>query len=169
MIREISGLNMPAASIECEDGTIIVTEPLGGRVLRLSGDQKDVLAEGLQLPSGLADAGDGTVYVLESASGRLLRISLEGQKITVVAEHLGTVKAIAMTPDGSVAVLDLNGGRLLLLAPATGVVILVAQGFAVGRLQKPYSRSGGLAVGSDGAMYVAADAENALYRVARKV
>ena len=30
MIREVSGLSMPAASIECEDGTIIVTEPLGG-------------------------------------------------------------------------------------------------------------------------------------------
>ena len=26
MIREVSGLNMPAASIECEDGTIVVTD-----------------------------------------------------------------------------------------------------------------------------------------------
>ena len=168
MIREISGLEMPAASIECDDGTIIVTEPLGGRVLRVSGDRKDVLAEGLELPSGIADAGDGTIYVSESASGRLLRISLEDRKVTVVAEHLGTVRAIATTPDGSVAVLDLNGGRLLLLSPATGVVILVAHGFAVGRLQEPYARSGGLAVGSDGAMYVAADVENALYRVSGK-
>ncbi len=169
MVREISGLSMPAASIECDDGTIIVTEPLAGRVLRLSGEQKDVLAEGLQLPSGLADAGDGTIYVSESASGRLLRIGVENRKITLVAENLGTVRAIAITPDGSIAVLDINGGRLLLLAPATGVVILVAHGFAVGRLQQPYARSGGLAVGSDGAMYVAADAENALYRVLRKV
>ena len=169
MIREISGLNMPAASIECEDGTIIVTEPLAGRVLRLSGDQKDVLAEGLQLPSGLADAGDGSIYVAESASGRLLRISLGDQKVTVVAESLGTIRAIATTPNGSVAVLDVKGGRLLLLAPATGVVILVAHGFAVGRLQQPYARSGGLAVGSDGTMYVAADAENALYRISHEI
>ena len=169
MIREVSGLNMPAASIECEDGTIVVTEPLAGRVLRLSGDKKDVLAEGLQLPAGLADAGDGTVYVSESASGRLLRISLKDRNVTVVAEHLGTVRAIAMTPDGSVAMLDVDGGRLLLLAPATRVVILVAQGFAVGRLRKPYARSGGVAVGSDGSMYIAADIENALYRVSRRV
>ncbi len=56
MIREVSCLNMPAASIECEDGTIVVTEPPAGRVLRLSGDQEDVLAEGLQLPTGLAYA-----------------------------------------------------------------------------------------------------------------
>ena len=169
MIREVSGLNMPAASIECEDGTIVVTEPLAGRVLRLSGDNKDVLAEGLALPAGLADAGDGTIYVSESASGRLLRISLKDRNVTVVAEHLGTVRAIATTPDGSVAMLDVDGGRLLLLAPATGVVILVAQGFAVGRLQKPYARSGGVAVGSDGSMYIAADIENALYRVSRKI
>ena len=168
MVREVSGLKMPAASIECDDGTIIVTEPLDGRVLRLSGEQKDVLAEGLQLPSGLADAGDASIYVSESASGRLLRIGLKDSNVTVVAENLGTVRAIATTPDGLVAVLDVNGGRLLLLAPATGVVILVAHGFAVGRLQKPYARSGGLAVGSDGSMYVAADAENALYRVSRK-
>ena len=169
MIREVSGLSMPAAAIECEDGTIIVTEPLSGRVLRLSGDQKDVLAEGLQLPSGLADAGDGSIYVAESASGRLLRIGLKDRNVTVVAENLGTIRAIATTPDGSVAVLDINGGRVLLLAPATGVVILVAQGIAVGRLQEPYARSGGLAVGSDGTLYIAADAENALYRISRNV
>ncbi len=169
MVREVSGLSMPAAAIECEDGTIVVTEPLAGRVLLLSGDQKDVLAEGLQLPSGLADAGDESIYVAESASGRLLRIGLKDRNVTVVAENLGTVRAIATTPDGSVAVLDLNGGRVLLLAPATGVVTLVAQGFAVGRLQKPYARSGGIAVGSDGTMYIAADAENALYRISRKV
>ncbi len=169
MIREVPGLKMPAASIECDDSTIIVTEPLAGRVLRLSGNQKDVLAEGLQLPAGLADAGNGRIYVSESASGRLLQINLEDRSATVVAEHLGTVRAIAMTPDGSVAVLDINGGRVLLLAPATGIVLLVARGLAVGRLQQPYARSGGLAVGSDGAIYVAADAENALYRISRKL
>ncbi len=169
MVREVAGLKMPAASIECDDGTIIVTEPLAGRVLRLSGEKSDILAEGLQLPSGLADAGDGSIYVSECASGRLLRIGLADRKVTVVAEKLGTVRAIATTPDGSVAVLDVNGGRLLLLAPATGVVILVAHGFAVGRLQQPYARSGGLAVGSDGVLYVAADAENALYRISRKL
>ena len=162
-------MSMPASAIECDDGTIVVTEPLAGRVLRLSGDQKDVLAEGLELPAALADAGDGSIYVSESASGRLLRICLKDRSVTLVAEHLGTVRAIATTPDGSVAVLDLNGGRLLLLSPATGVLILVAQGFAVGHLQKPYARSGGLAVGSDGAMYIAADADNALYCISRKV
>ena len=167
MVREISGLNMPAASMECDDGTIIVTEPLAGRVLRLSGDQKEILAEGLQLPVGLADAGDGSIYVSESARGRLLRINLQDKSVTVIAEHLGTVRAIATTPNGSVAVLDVNGGRLLLLTLATGLVSLVASGLAIGHLREPYARSGGLAVGSDGSMYIAADAQNALYHISR--
>ena len=168
LIREVSGLNMPGAAIELDDGTLVVTEPLAGRILRISGEQRDVLAEGLQLPAGLADAGDGKVYVSEAAVGRLLRVNLQDRKVTVVAENLGTVRAIATTPDGSVAILDIEGGRLLILAPSTGEITLVAQTFMVGRLQQPYVRSGGLTVGSDGAMYVAADAENALYRISRK-
>ncbi len=119
MIRGVSGLKMPAAAIECDDGTIVVTEPLAGRILQLSGDRRDIVAEGLQLPSALADAGDGSFYVCESASGRLLRIGLEDRNVTVVAEHLGTVRAIATTSDGSIAVLDIDGGRLLLVAPVT--------------------------------------------------
>ena len=167
-IQEISGLNMPGASIGCDDGSIIVTEPLAGRVLRLQDGRRDVLAEGLQLPAGLADAGDGTVYVSESTSGRLLRIGLENRNVTVVAENLGTIRAIATTMDGSVAVLDAIGGRLLLLEPATGVVNVVARGIPVGHLRQPYTRSGGLAIGSDGSIYIAADAENALYRIHRR-
>ena len=169
LIREISGLTMPGASIECDDGTIVVTEPLAGRVLRLSGDKKDVLAEGLQLPAGLADTHNGSVYVSESASGRLLRISLEDRRVSVVAEGLGTIRAIATTPDGLVAVLDANGGRLLLLEPATGVTTLVAQGLPIGHLRQPYARSGGVAVGSDGSIYIAADCENALHCISRNV
>ena len=156
---------MPGASIECDDGTIVVTEPLAGRVLRLSGDRRDILAEGLGLSAALADAGDGSVYLSESATGRLLRISLRDGKVSFVAEGLGTIRAIATTPDGLVAVLDGVGGRLLLVEPTTGATTLVAQHLAVGQLQEPYARSGGLAVGSDGSIYVAADAENAVYRI----
>lgn len=166
-VREISGLNRPGACIECDDGTIIVTEPLAGRVLSISGDQKNVLAEGLQFPAGLADADDKSIYVAESASGRLLRIRLKDCQVSVVAEGLGTIRAIATTPDGRVAVLDVNGGRLLLIDPASGAATLVAHGLPVGFLTQPYARSGGLAAGSEGSIYIAADLENASYRIYR--
>ncbi len=168
LIREIFGWNMPGASIECDDGTIVVTEPLAGRILCLFGDQREVVAEGLEFPAGLADARDGSIYVAESSAGRLLRIHLADRKVTFVAEDLGTIRAIATTPDGWVAVLDANGGRVLLVEPTTGARTLVAHNFSVGLLKAPYARSGGLAVGSDGSVYVAADAENALYRIYRE-
>lgn len=167
-IREISGLNRPGACIECDDGTIVVTEPLAGRILSISGDQKNVLAEGLQFPAGLADAHDGSIYVSESASGRLLRLRLKDCQVSMVAEGLGAISAIATTPDGRVAVLDVKGGRLLLLEPVSGDAALVAHGLPVGFLTQPYAKSGGLALGSEGSIYIAADLENALYRIYHK-
>ena len=168
LLREISGLEKPGASIECDDGAIVVTEPLSGRVVLLSGEKKATLAEGLQLPAAVADAGDGSIYVSESEAGRLLRITLNDRKITVVAEDLGTIRAIATMPDRSVAILDTAGRRVFLLAPASGVKTLVAHHLPVGRLQQPYARSGGLAVSSNGTLYIAADCENALYSITRK-
>lgn len=167
LIREVSGLKMPGASIECDDGAIVVTEPLAGRVLRVLGDQKEVLAEGLQLPDALAGASDGSVYVAESTSGRLLRIGLTNRKVSVVAENLGSIRAIATTPTGSIAVLNADGGRLVLLDPATGSITPVARNLPVGHLTQPYYRSGGVAVGADGTIYIAADSENALYRISQ--
>ena len=167
LIREVSGLKTPGASIECDDGAILVTEPLAGRVLRVLGDQKEVLAEGLQLPDALADAGDGSVYVAESTSGRLLRIGLTNRKVSVVAENLGSIRAIATTPTGSVALLNASGGRLALLDPASGSITPVAHNLPVGHLTQPYNRSGGVAVGTDGTIYIAADSENALYRISQ--
>ncbi len=167
LIREVSGLKMPGASIECDDGAILVTEPLAGRVLRVLGDQKEVLAEGLQLPDALADVGNRDVYVAENTSGRLLRIGLTDRKVSVVAESLGSIRAVATTPTGSIAVLNADGGRLVLLDPATGSITPVARNLPVGHLTQPYYRSGGVAVGTDGTIYIAADSENALYRISQ--
>ena len=164
-VGEIGGFDQPGAAIECRDGSFIVTEPLAGRISRVLDDQRSVVAEGLQFPAGLADAQDGTVYVAESGTGRLLRINLGDGAITPVADGLGAVRSVAIAPDGSVAALDAREGRLFTVDPASGRRTLVAGGLPVGYLKVPYPRSGSVAVGSDGAIYVAADVENALYRI----
>ncbi len=164
-VRDVKGFDKPGAAIECEDGSFVVTEPVAGHIVRVRDDERSVLADGLRFPAGLADGHDGTVYVAESATGRLLRIDLGDGAVKRVADDLGAVRSVAVGPDRSIAVLDVGEGRLFTVDPASGTKTLVVRGLPVGYLQEPYPRSGSVAVGSDGAIYVAADIENALYRI----
>ncbi len=173
-LHTIKGFVKPGDAIEHGDGSLIVTEPSAGRVLRVTermlpifGHSHAVLAEGLDQPCGLADARDGTIYVTESGSGRLLRISMAGGEVSEVASELGAIRAVAVAPDGSVVTLDGREGTLFAVDPRNGSKEVIARGLAVGYLQVPYARSGGIAVGSDGTIYVAADRENAIDRVVR--
>ena len=165
LVRDFGGFDRPSAAIECEDGSLIVAEPGAGRLLRVRGDERTTIVEGLDTPCALVDAKDGAVYVAESGSGRLLRVSLSEGGIHVVAEGFGAICAIAAGPEGTVAVLEARDGRLSLVEVATGATTQVARGLPVGYLDAPYARSGGVAVGADGSLYVAADIVNALYRI----
>ena len=123
--------------------------------------------DGLNSPSALVDAGNGAVYVAESGTGRLLRASLSDGAVHVVAGGFGAMCAIAVGPGQTVAVLDAWDGRLSLVEVASGATMQVARGLPIGYLKAPYPRSGGVAVGTDGSLYVAADMENAIYRITK--
>ncbi len=166
-VRDVDGFDRPSAAIECEDGSLVVAEPQAGRLVRAKGDDRTTIVEGLDQPSALIDAGDGAVYVAESGAGRLLRVSLSDGAVHVLADGFGALRAIALGPEGAMAVLDNREGRLSLVELATGAKTQVAQSLPVGYLSVPYPRSGGVAVGADGSLYVAADVENAMYRISR--
>ncbi len=174
ILHEIKGFEKPGDAIELGDGSLIVTEPAAGRVLRvvarvlpILGYRHDVLVEGLDQPCGLADAHDGTIYVAESASGRLLRVSVPEGHVSEVATGLGAIRAVAVAPDGTLITLDNQDGTLFSVDPNNGGKEVIARHLPVGYLRRPYARSGGIAVGSDGTIYVAADRENAIDRIVR--
>ena len=164
---DIVGFDRPSAAIECEDGSLIVAEPGPGRLIRVNGDVRTTIVDGLDSPSALVDTGDGAVYVAESGTGRLLRVSLSDGAVHVVAGGLGAMCAIAVGPGQSVAVLDAWDGRLSLVEVVSGATMQVARGLPIGYLKVPYPRSGGVAVGADSSLYVAADMENAIYRITK--
>ena len=166
-VRDVAKFDKPSAAIELADGTLLVAEPIGGRLLMVEGDDRRTIAEGLNHPAALVDAGDGSVLVAESGSGKLLRVALANGALTTLADGLGGCRAMAVASDGTVIVLDAIGKRLLSVDLADGQATLIASGLPVGYLSKPYPRSGGVAVGADGSIYVAADIENALYRIKR--
>ncbi len=163
-IRDVGGFDQPSAAIELDDGSLIVAEPGAGRIVQVRGDDRRDVAGGLLLPAALADAGNGMVYVAESGTGRLLRIVVADGQVSEIARDLGTIRAVSLAPGGAVAVLDVEAGSVTLI-DTRGDRTEIVRNLPVGYLRAPYPRSGGLAIGRDGTVYVAADVENAVYRI----
>jgi sugar lactone lactonase YvrE len=166
-IHEFHGFDRPADAVELADGSLVISEPSRGRLLRVFGEDRRPYAENLGTPTGLAVTEEGDVLVTDTAGGRLLKIGATTQTVTQVASDLGAPRAIAIAPDGSLAVVDTAAGRVLSVDPLTDEHQLLAQDLAVGYLTQPYGRSGGLAIGSDGTIFVSADRENSVYAIRR--
>ena len=166
-VSDLGKFDKPSAAIELPDDKLVVAEPIAGRLLMVDGDDRRTIAEGLDHPAALADAGDGAVLVAESGSGKLIRVALADGAATTVAAGLGGCRAVAVVGKGTAIVLDATEGRLLSVHLAAGRATLIASGLPVGYLSQPYPCSGGVAVGADGSIYLAADVENALYRIVR--
>ena len=166
-VRDVGDFTQPSAAVLLDDTSFLVAEPASGSLVRVQGDARNALATGLQQPTGLADAGNGTVLVAESGNGRVLGIGLADGEVRVLADGFTALRTVATGASGLIAALDVAGGKVLTLDPCTGRSTVVAQDLPVGYLREPYPRSGGLAIGSDDTIYVAADQENAIYRIRR--
>ncbi|GAB3102362.1 gluconolaconase [Aestuariicella hydrocarbonica] len=156
--------------------TVIVAECGTGKVLAISTGQVRELASGLNEPMGVALTADGTCLVSEEGAGRVVKITAAGaetlvddlqqpQGILVVGEMLYIVDAGAK----ELVAVDLsNHSRSVLAAdlpvgPPQGVVPKFLRG--VPPLSGPMGLFAGIAAGSDGTLYVSADAEGSVLAV----
>ncbi|MEU0508059.1 MULTISPECIES: PQQ-binding-like beta-propeller repeat protein [Amycolatopsis] len=163
-VGEVHGLDSPADAVELADGSLVVSEPAHGRLLHIVDGQLRPLAENLGAPTGLALSARGTVVAADATGGRLLEIDPASGAVTEIARGLGAPRAVAVAPDGAAIVLD-AGGRRVVSVTTGGAQQVLADDLAVGYLTQPYARSGGVAVGADGTVYVTADRENSLYAI----
>ena len=163
-LRHLEGFKGPAGALELPNGDLVVLESTGD-LIRVTGEQRRKVASGLQGVTSLAMTRDGSVLVAEAGAGRITRVNLDSGAKTVFADGFKRPKALAVGPRGEVVVLDL-AERSVTEITARGARRTIARDLPVGLL--PASPFGaGIAVGSRGAIYVASDVENAIYRIDR--
>jgi streptogramin lyase len=171
-VETIHGLKAPFDALPMADGSVIYAEIATGSITRARGAKfadKQVLASGLSGPVQMIIGQDGALYVTEAA-GKLTRIPLDASApLRAIAEGLALPEGLAQTPWGSFIVAESAARRLVEIDPANGSRRTVAENLPIGLapgpgLPPPYVVTG-VAVGSDGSIYVAADLNNAIYRI----
>jgi sugar lactone lactonase YvrE len=159
--------------VDVSGGAVVFAEMPTGRVLSLQGGNTSELASGLSEPMGVAIGGDGTVYVAEVGAGRVAKLS--GGKAQTVIDGLTRPEGIAVA-GGKLYVADTGtkeviehdlatGSRRTLasnlpLGTPAGVIVKPLGG--VGDMCGPMNTFTGIAVGGDGTLYIAANAEGSV-------
>jgi len=155
-------------------GDAAVFAELGaGRVLAVRSGTVETLATGLEQPMGVAVAADGACFASESGAGRVVKIT--GGRAVTVLDGLGRPEGIALRNDllyvidtAAKEVVEYNitrGGRRAIAsnlpvgAPA-GVTPKLLRGIL--GFCGPMGPFAGITAGSDGTLYLSADAEGSV-------
>ncbi len=170
----VHGLTAPTDAMVLKDGSLLIAEIATGNLVQASGDSWHDTApvvSGLQGPVQIIPASDGMLYVTEAA-GRISRIDPSDWSTTVVTEGLILPEGLAELPDGNLLVAEAAAGRLTKVNIATGeqtvIVTDLPLGLEAGPGLPPSNIPTGVAVDAAGVIYVSADRNNALYRIAPK-
>lgn len=174
-----SGLNELLGLAQAPDGSVVVAEAGEGRVLKINAfGEVTVLARGLGRPAGVVVAADGSCYVSEAGKGRVVRVN---GGISSVLEGLSTPQGLALAGD-QLFVLDVGSKELLTLSLTTKQRQTLATNLPVGAppgvtpkpllgvpdlIPGPLSPFAGLAIGSDGTIYIAGDGEGSVLALKR--
>ena len=167
----VHGLKAPFDAIPLDDGSVLVAEIATGTISRVGAAEphaKTLVADGLAGPVQMVLGRDGAIYVTEAA-GKLTRVALADGRKTTLADNLALPEGLAQTPWGTFVVAETAAARLTEIDPVTGTRRSVAEKLPIGMpagpgMPPPYVVTG-VAVGSDGSVYVSADRNNAIYRI----
>ncbi|MBX3484676.1 SMP-30/gluconolactonase/LRE family protein [Phenylobacterium sp.] len=161
LIENLGGAAADVAGAPNGDVLILLAD---GDLVRASGDARIKVASGLKTAVSLAAGPDDTAFVVERDAGRVVRIDLRSGAVTEAAAGFAKPRAVAVRPDGSLIVLD-SGAKSVIEVAADGKRTVLARDLPLGHVAAaPW---GGVAIGGSGAVYVAADGDNSIWRITR--
>jgi sugar lactone lactonase YvrE len=129
------------------------------------------MSDGMVYPSGIATQGKN-LWVADWFKGEILQVIADGEVLArpkVVARNLKGPEGIAIDKDGSLLAVESKIGRLDKINPSSGEKIVLAENLKTG--EKPGFKAppsyyfSGVAVGSDGSIYVSCNKGREVVRV----
>ncbi|TAK99331.1 MAG: gluconolaconase [Rhodospirillaceae bacterium] len=168
-----SGLDQPYGVAIAPGGAVIVAELGKGRVVTIRAGDVEELATGLRAPRDVAVGMDGAVLVSETEAGRVIKVS--GGKAETVMDGLQLPHGIVVRGE-LLYVVDVGTKELIEYDMKRGARRTIAANLPVGSPPgvKPHALNAipplagamgpftGLAAGTDGTLYVSADAEGSV-------
>ena len=171
-LRTLKGFNKPYGVRLLSDGSALVAEQGTGRVLLLTppfdGDP-EVIAENLKGPVGLLLDGDEGLYVTETRGGSVSHFDLREGDATLIAEGLSAPEGLDRLNEDHLVVAEAGSGRLVSVNTDSGKITEIASDLPIG--MPPMMGAGpsflptGVAVGSDGVIYVVSDLQNTVLKL----
>lgn len=168
------GFTAPSDAIELADGRLIALEAATGNIREVTDAEKpgEPLVAGLNFPVAMVEAADGKLYVTESG-GTLATVDLATKEIKRVLQDLSGPEGVDVGPDGKVYLAEAGAGRVIAFDPKDGTQAVIVEGLKTGLpgaegTLPAYTTTGVAVSKKDGAIYVASDITNAIYRIAPK-
>jgi glucose/arabinose dehydrogenase len=132
-----NGLRDPSGVTVGNDGVCYVTESTGGRVTSLSGGKAETVIDGLQKPQGI-QVHDDLLYIVDAGAKELVEYNMTTRMRRTIAANLPVGAPLGVTPKFLRGIPMLSG---------------------------PSGPFAGIARGTDGTLYLSADADGSVLAV----
>ncbi|MBM3513294.1 MAG: hypothetical protein FJX59_06220 [Alphaproteobacteria bacterium] len=149
------------------NGDVLVADATGGRLVQLSAAGMKDMASGLKQPVALVRESDQAVVITEFESGAISRVDLSTGKSTEIATGFKGPTALARMKDGRWAVVEAGDGRVTAVDEKTGKREVLASNLptTLADVHLPANTNGGIALGTDGALYVTCPKDNSVVKI----